>query len=69
MALFNDGMARKSKLSRLLSTGNFACSNAAFGGTAFAVQKFLLREAQQKARIVYILSGALAAPPCRTRAR
>jgi hypothetical protein len=52
MALFTDGMARKSKLSPGLP-------DAALGGPSFAVQQLQLGHAQQVAWIVHLLDRAL----------
>jgi hypothetical protein len=63
MALLSDGMARKSKLSRLLGDREPGLAHAALGGPPLALQQFQFGHAQQVARIVDIFGGALPGHP------
>ena len=58
-ALFTEGMARKSKVSRLFTDGKRAARDPPFHHTLVAVNEFQLGQAQQVLRMVHILGGAL----------
>jgi len=57
--LLSDGIAVKSKLSRLLTVGNRASLDAALDHPAFPLDQFEFGQAQQIAGMVNALSGAL----------
>ena len=57
--MFNDGIARNSKVSRLFKTGNLAALNATLGGALLAIEQLQLAESDQVARTVQAFLGAL----------
>ena len=57
--LFTEGMARKSKVSRLLTAGKRAARMRRWHHALVAVDEFQFGETQQVVRVVHILGGAL----------
>ena len=59
-ALFSAGMALKSKLSRLLATGNFAALMRRLDHAPFAIDQFQLHQPGQELNMIQALGRALA---------
>ena len=57
--LFTEGMARKSKVSRLLTAGKRGGPDPALHHALVSVNEFQFGETQQVVRVVHILGGAL----------